>query len=117
MRLSADFARGAVLTLALVSLAGCSEYLVRRDAISPFGGNAVEGDQLVQMVDPWPPGSADRNIAYSGIDMENAMDRYKTGRVIPPKGTGTSGSYTPAASPQNNTTPVGPTVNQPVGTP
>jgi hypothetical protein len=49
--------------------------------------------------------------------MESAMDRYKTGRVIPPKGTTTSGSYTQAASPQNNTTPVGPTVNQPVGTP
>lgn len=117
MRLSIDFMRGAVLTLVLVSLAGCSEYLVRRDSISAFGGNTVEGDKLVQMVDPWPAASADRDIAYSGIDMQNAMDRYKTGRVIPPKGTTTSGSYTQAASPQNNTTPVGPTVNQPVSTP
>jgi len=117
MRLSVDFVRGAVLTLALVSLAGCSEYLARRDSISPLGGNTIEGDKLVQMVDPWPRASVDRDIAYSGIDIENAMERYKTGRVIPPKGTGTSGSYTAAANPQNNATPLGPTVNQPVSTP
>jgi hypothetical protein len=114
MRLSIDFMRGAVLTIVLVSLAGCSEYLVRRDSISPFGGNTVEGDKVVQMVDPWPRASANRNIAYNGIEMENAMERYKTGRVIPPKGTGTSTGYAAPASPQgNNTTPLGPTVNQP----
>jgi hypothetical protein len=112
---SIDFMRGAVLTLTLVSLAGCSEYLARRDSISPLGGNTVEGDKLVQMVDPWPRGSANRDIAYSGIEMENAMERYKTGRVIPPQGTTTSGSYTAAAAQNsNNTTPLGPTVNQPV---
>jgi hypothetical protein len=76
----------------------------------------VEGDKVVQMVDPWPRASADRNIAYNGVAMESAVDRYKTGRVIPPKGTGTSASYAPT-TPQNNTTPLGPTVNQPVSTP
>ena len=116
MRPSTDLMRGVLLTLVLVSLAGCSEYLVRRDSISPYGGNTIEGDKLVQMVDPWPRASANRDIAYNGIDMENAMERYKTGRVIPPKGTGTSASYAPA-SPQNNATPLGPTVNQPVTTP
>jgi len=113
MRLSVNLVRGAALTLAFVSLAGCSEYLVRRDAISPFGGDTVQGDKLVQMVDPWPRASADRDIAYNGVAMEAAIDRYKTGRVIPPNGTGTSGGYA-AASPQNANAPVGPTANQPV---
>jgi len=116
MRLPADLMRGAVLTLALLSLAGCSEYLARRDSISPLGGNTVEGDKLVQMVDPWPRASADRDIAYNGIEMENAMERFKSGRVIPPQGTGTSTSYTPAAPQSGNNTPLGPTVNQPVTT-
>lgn len=115
MRLSVDFIRGAVLTVALVSLAGCSEYLVRRDSISPFGGDTVEGDKLVQMVDPWPPASADRDIVYNGVKMEGAIDRYKTGRVIAPNATGTSTSYAPAST-QNSAAPVGPTVNQPVST-
>ena len=115
MRLSVDFIRGAVLTVALLSLAGCSEYLVRRDAISPFGGDTVEGDKLVQMVDPWPRASADRDIIYNGVKMESAIDRYKTGRVIAPNGTGTSASYAPA-SPQNSAAPASPSVNQPVGT-
>ena len=115
MRPSIDLLRGALLTLVIASLSGCSEYLVRRDSISPFGGNTVEGDKLVQMVDPWPPASANRNIAYNGVVMENAVDRYKSGRVIPPKGTGTSASYAPV-TPQNNSAPVGPTVTQPAGT-
>ena len=113
MRLSVNLMRGAVLTLGFITLAGCSEYLVRRDSISPFGGDTVQGDKLVQMVDPWPRASADRDIAYNGVAMEAAVDRYKTGRVIPPTGTGTSASYA-AASPQNTNAPVGPTVNQPV---
>lgn len=116
MRLSVDLMRGAVLAIALLSLAGCSEYLARRDSISPYGGDTVEGDKLVQMVDPWPRAAADRNIAYNGVVMEGAIERYRTGRVIHPNAAGTSTSYAPSA-PQNNTTPLGPTVNQPVGNP
>ena len=93
MRRSADLARVAALTLALASLAGCSEYLARRDVISPLGGNAVDGDKVVQMVDPWPRAAADNHIAYNGTVMQSAVERYRTGKVIPPKGTGTSGAY------------------------
>ena len=93
MRRFADLVRVGALTLALASLAGCSEYLARRDVISPLGGDAVDGDKVVQMVDPWPRAAADNRIAYNGTVMQSAVERYRTGRVIPPKGTGTSAAY------------------------
>jgi hypothetical protein len=43
-----------------------------------------------------------------------AFERYRTGRVIQPRGTGTSSSYEQSQNSQNNSAPVGPTVNQPV---
>jgi len=59
-----------VTTLALAAvfatLAGCSEYLDRRDTIAPSGGNAVATDQVTHMVDPWPRDSANRDIAFNG---------------------------------------------------
>jgi hypothetical protein len=110
-----DLVRVGALALTLVSLASCSEYLVRRDAISPFGGNAVEGDKVVQMADPWPREAADNRIGYNGTVIQSAVERYRTGRVIQPKGTGTSGTYQPPSAPQN-TAPVGPSINQPAST-
>jgi hypothetical protein len=113
---STDLVRAGALTLTLVTLASCSEYVARRDAISPYGGNAVETDKVVQMVDPWPPAAADRDIAYNGTVMQSAAERYRTGRVIKPVGTGTSTTYGANNAPSNNT-PVGPSINQPAGKP
>lgn len=115
MRSSSNVWRGLALTAVLAALAGCSEYLERQDNVSLAGGNAVNGDKVIQMVDPWPPASANRDIAYDGNRMETAADRYRTGRVIQPRGIGTSGTYdtTPAPQQPNNNTPVGPTVTQP----
>ena len=107
--------RAGALTLALATLAGCSEYVARRDAISAYGGNAPETNKVVQMVDPWPAHAANRNIAYNGTVMQSAVKRYRTGRVIQPKGTTTSTTYQ-ANTPQNNNTPLGPSINQPAGT-
>lgn len=90
---------------------GCSEYTDRRDMISEYGGNAVHNDKVVQMVDPWPPHAANRNIAYNGEVMQTAIARYRTGRVIAPSGTGTSSTYQQQNN-GNNNTPLGPTVNQ-----
>ena len=114
MRRSTDLLRAGGLLLALASLTGCSEYLARRDAISPLGGNAVEGDKVVQMVDPWPREAANNNIAYNGTVMQSAAERYRTGRVIKPVGTGTSTTYQPSSAPSNNTS-TGGSINQPVG--
>lgn len=106
------------LGLALL-LAGCSEYLDHRETISLNGGNAVATNKVTHMVDPWPRASANKDIAFNGYVMESAMTRYRTGKVIPPRGTGTSSSYAapqaaPAGSDPNISAPVGPTVTQPV---
>src|SRR5882757_8894046 len=105
--------RVGVITLAAAGIAGCSEYLDRRDALSVQSGNAVQTNKVSQMVDPWPVASADRNIAFNGSVMGSAVERYRTGRVIPPVGNGTSGTY--QASQQNNNAAA--TVGQPTAPP
>lgn len=84
-----------VLALAGVGilLAGCSDlfvlrqdasYLDRRDSIALSGGDAVAGNTINQMVDPWPAYSGDKNIAFNGQKMQTAVVRYRTGKVIEP---------------------------------
>lgn len=107
MRPSSNAVRALALAAAAGMLAGCSEYTDRRDLISIHGGNAVQTNKVTHIIDPWPRASADRSIAYNGEVMGSAYTRYRTGRVTPPSGTGTSTTY---QSSPNNTTPVGPTV-------
>lgn len=82
----------AAVVLGLL-LAGCAEfaaphegdsYLDRRDTLALSGGDAVAGNTITQMVDPWPPCSGDRNIAFNGQKMQTAVERYRTGKVIQP---------------------------------
>jgi len=104
--------RMLALAALLAALAGCSEYLDHRDTISLGGGDSVATNKVTQMVDPWPRDSANRNIAYNGPKMETAVERYRTNRVIPPQGIGTSASYQPSSNNQSNAGPVGPTAVQ-----
>ncbi len=114
MRPFSNVLRSLALGALLAVLGGCSEYLDRRDTIARSGGNAVATDVVTQMVDPWPRDSANNNIAFNGARMESAYERYRTNRVIPPRGIGTSSTYQDAGSnSQNNAAPVGPTVAQP----
>jgi hypothetical protein len=85
--------RSAAAGMLAMGLAGCSEYLERRDALSVQSGNAVQTNKVAQMVDPWPRDSGDRNIAYNGAAMGSAVERYRTGRVIPPSGNSTSAAF------------------------
>jgi hypothetical protein len=112
MQRSNNMLRALALATLLVALAGCSQYLDRRETISLGGGDSVATNKVTQMVDPWPRASADRNIAFSGAKMETAVERYRTNRVIAPQGVGTSGNYQQGSNNQNNATPVGPTVTQ-----
>ena len=100
------------LAVLFATLAGCSEYLDRRDTIALSGGNSVATNEVTHMVDPWPRDSANRDIAFNGDKMESAVERYRTSRVIRPQGIGTSASYQQDSNTQNNTAPVGPTVTQ-----
>lgn len=78
-----------------VFLGGCSDffavryddynsYVDRRDTVALPGGDAVAGNTVTQMVDPWPAYSGDKNIAFNGQKMQGAVQRYRTGKVIEP---------------------------------
>jgi hypothetical protein len=102
----------AMLVALVAALAGCSEYLARRDGITLNAGNAVMTDRVTHMVDPWPRASANRDIAFNGDRMESAFKRYRTGNVIQPNGISTGNTYqaAPATPAPATAAPVGPTV-------
>jgi hypothetical protein len=82
------------------TLAGCSDlYTDRRDGISYASGEAMAANRVALMIDPWPPASRQRNIAYNGEKMQTAAERYRTGRIIPPVSATTSTVAAPAAAP------------------
>ncbi len=96
-------------------LCACSEYLDRRVTVAASSGDAVETNKVTQIIDPWPPASGNRYIAYNGQRMQSAVERYRDNKVTPPVGIGTSAAYAPAASQAssgggNNNAPVGPTI-------
>jgi hypothetical protein len=71
-----------------IFLAGCSNsdlYLDRRETVAQSGGDAVAGNSVNQMVDPWPAYSGDKNIAFNGDKMQQAVARYRTGKEIQPE--------------------------------
>jgi hypothetical protein len=105
MRPFSNTARISALALVLPALASCSEYVARRDGVSIYAGNAVMGNRVVQMVDPWPPHAANRNIAYDGAVMTRAVRRYHEGRVIQPSLNGTSSAYQDAPNAQASDLP------------
>ena len=70
-----------LLLLAVLTLAGCVD---PHEPLSPDFGNAVNANNAVQVVDPNPMpviGAADTN----GQRVGDAMDRYRTGKVIRPQ--------------------------------
>lgn len=88
-----------------VVLAGCSDiYFDRRETVVPAAGDAIAANRVTHMVDPWPPASADRNIAFNGEKMQAAVERYRYGRVIPPVNATTSSvAYQQAAQQAGST--------------
>lgn len=82
----------AALTFA-ATIAGCAQpdlYLDRRDSISFHAGDAIRSNIVAQTIDPWPRHAAKRDIEYNGDRMQAAGDRYRTGKIIQPKGLATS---------------------------
>jgi hypothetical protein len=72
-------------------LAGCSDiYYDRRETLLFGADDAVAANNAVQTIDPWPKASANRDAPANGERVEAAITRYRTGRVYPPIGTGTS---------------------------
>lgn len=81
-------------------LGGCSDlYWDRREGVSLSANDAVAANSITQMVDPWPPNSGNKTIPYNGQKMQVAVERYRTGTVIPPVSAVTSDAAVPPATP------------------
>ncbi len=84
---------GAVLLAAL--LGGCSDlYYDRRETVTFAANDATATAQAVQVIDPWPAAAYNRNIAYNGPRVAGAVERYRTGKIIPPSASPTSSGFT-----------------------
>jgi hypothetical protein len=87
----------ALATVALsfvLTLTGCSDiYFDRRETVALHAGDAMATNRVTQMIDPWSRASANREIAFNGEKMQMAVERYRTGRVIPPVNATTSSFY------------------------
>ena len=94
-------------------LAAARNISIAAITIARSGGNAVATNVVTHMVDPWPRESANRNIAFNGARIESAFERYRTNKVITPRGIGTSSTYQDAAPAASGPAPVGPAVAAP----
>lgn len=75
----------AVVVVIASAVAGCAEiYYDRRETVGAGSGDALASNKVSQMVDPWPPASANNRIAFNGRLMQSAQDRYNRGKVITP---------------------------------
>jgi len=104
MRFRSAISRIALAALLGATLGGCSEHFDRRDGIMLHSGEAVATNRVAHMIDPWPPASAKRNIAYNGEKAATAAERYRTGKVIPPVNATTSSAAYAAAAQQAQST-------------
>jgi hypothetical protein len=90
---SKSLLRKILLPLLLLSatLGGCSDmYYDRRETISLTADDARESNRVAQVIDPWPPSSANKNIAFDGNKMQTAVERYRNNKVIQPVNATTS---------------------------
>jgi hypothetical protein len=75
---AAALAAGAVLS-------GCSDiYYDRRDTVLLGANDAVQTNKIVQMADPWPRYSANKQIAFNGERLQTAHEHYRAGKTIAP---------------------------------
>jgi hypothetical protein len=75
----------------MLVLGACSDiYYDRRDAMHISAGDANASNIAVHTIDPWPRHAAQREILTNGEKIQPAIQRYKEGKVIPPRGLGTS---------------------------
>jgi hypothetical protein len=89
------------VTLVCASLlAACSDiYYDRRDTLTFRAGDAAAVNRVTQAVDIWPEAAGYRNIETNGQKMQSAVERYRTNKVTPPVGIGTTTIAPPPVAP------------------
>jgi hypothetical protein len=89
----------AATLVAGATLGGCSDiYYDRRETLALGANDAVASNRVTHMVDPWPPYSSNRNIAFNGERIGCAVDRYRHNAVTQPRQVTTSSAGAQAAS-------------------
>ena len=82
------------IALGLVSatlLAACGPSVYRDSTTAiPGYGNAVKQNAAVMIIDPQPASAANVDIDFDGRKDSIAIERYRTGTVIPPEDLRTS---------------------------
>jgi hypothetical protein len=75
------------LALLVGALAACSDPSVYRQSGTPVPGygNAVRHNNSVMIIDPQPATAANTAIDLDGRRAGLAIERYRTGTVIPPE--------------------------------
>ena len=76
----------AIGLVAATLLAACGPS-VYRDSATPIPGygNAVKENAAVMIIDPQPAAAANVNLDFDGRRAGIAIERYRTGTVIPPE--------------------------------
>ena len=86
--------------------AGCSDiYYDRRDTLSLAAGDAVATNIATHTIDVWPIEAGEQRIVTSGQKAQGAVERYRTNKVTPPVGTGTSSISYQSAQPASQAAP------------
>ncbi len=88
------------------ALAGCTEYLARRDTLLLESGEAVQANIAMQVIDPMPPGAARINRDIDGERLQHAIARYRNPQSSQGGGFGGPGPV-----------PIGAPVAPPIGSP
>jgi hypothetical protein len=89
MTVSQLLIRLLAITTSLIWLSGC-EYFDRRETISLHAGDAVASNIAIHTIDPWPYEAANQRIPGDGQRTADAVERYRKGEAIAPRGLGTT---------------------------
>ena len=77
---------GIGLTAAALLLAACAPSVYQDSTTPTVGyGNAVRQNAAVMIIDPQPLSAANVNLDLDGRRAGIAIERYRTGTVIPPR--------------------------------
>lgn len=62
MRLSKRRSKALVGLIVVLGLAGCADYLNRRDSITLGAGNAAAGNTAIHTINPFPPEASNTTV-------------------------------------------------------
>lgn len=61
----------------LLTGAGCTDYLARRDTLLLESGEAVNRNAAIHVVDPWPRHALRTERETSGARLQHGIERYR----------------------------------------